>query len=52
MRRLAIMLLAATALATAMDAAQAQVKVGVAISTTGPAASLGVPQLKAPLIFS
>jgi branched-chain amino acid transport system substrate-binding protein len=44
MRRLAIMLLAATALAAAVGAAQAQVKIGVTISTTGPAASLGVPQ--------
>jgi len=44
MRRLAIMLLAATALAAALGAAQAQVKIGVTISTTGPAASLGVPQ--------
>lgn len=44
MRRLAIMLLAATGLASAMGVAQAQVKIGVTISTTGPAASLGVPQ--------
>ena len=43
MRRLAIMLLAATALASA-GGARAQVKIGVTISTTGPAASLGVPQ--------
>jgi branched-chain amino acid transport system substrate-binding protein len=41
-RHLALLLLAATALAPA--AALAQVKVGVTISTTGPAASLGVPQ--------
>ena len=44
MRRLAIMLLAATALASAGGAARAQIKIGVTISTTGPAASLGVPQ--------
>jgi len=44
MRRLAIMLLTATALASGMAAANAQVKIGVTISTTGPAASLGVPQ--------
>ena len=45
-RRLATMLLAttaATALALAAPAV-AQVKIGVTISTTGPAASLGVPQ--------
>ena len=41
-RRLALMLLAATAFAPA--GAMAQVKIGVTISTTGPAASLGVPQ--------
>ncbi len=44
MRRLAIMLLAATGFASAVGVAQAQVKIGVTISTTGPAASLGVPQ--------
>ncbi len=44
MRRLAIMLLAATALVPAGGVAQAQVKIGVTISMTGPAASLGVPQ--------
>ena len=44
MRRLAVMLLAATAWATAAASVQAQVRVGVTISTTGPAASLGVPQ--------
>jgi len=44
MRRLAIMLLAATALVSAGGVAQAQVKIGVTISMTGPAASLGVPQ--------
>jgi branched-chain amino acid transport system substrate-binding protein len=44
MRRLAIMLLAATTLASAGGNARAQVKIGVTISTTGPAASLGVPQ--------
>ncbi|MBC7802028.1 MAG: ABC transporter substrate-binding protein, partial [Gemmatimonadaceae bacterium] len=44
MRRLALMLLAATALAMADAPAQAQIKIGVTISTTGPAASLGVPQ--------
>ncbi len=43
MQRLATMLLAA-ALASAASVAQAQVKIGVTISTTGPAASLGVPQ--------
>ncbi len=43
MRRLAIMLLSAAALA-ATGAARAQVRIGVTISTTGPAASLGVPQ--------
>ncbi len=41
-RHLAMLLLAATVLAPA--AARAQVKIGVTISTTGPAASLGVPQ--------
>ena len=43
MRRFAIML-AAMAVASAPGAAQAQIKIGVTISTTGPAASLGVPQ--------
>ena len=42
MRRLATLLLAT--LATASAPALAQVKIGVTISTTGPAASLGVPQ--------
>ena len=42
-RRLAVMLLAATALCAAAPAF-AQVKIGVTISQTGPAASLGVPQ--------
>ena len=41
-RRLAILLLAATA--TAPLPALAQVKIGVTVSTTGPAASLGIPQ--------
>ena len=41
-RRLALMLIAATALCA--GAAEAQIKIGVTISTTGPAASLGVPQ--------
>jgi len=41
-RRIAFLLLAATALT--VGTAQAQVKIGVTISTTGPAASLGVPQ--------
>ena len=40
-RRFAILLLAATAMASP---AFAQVKIGVTISTTGPAASLGIPQ--------
>ena len=47
MHRLAIMLLAATALAAAEaapGAAHAQVRIGVTLSTTGPAASLGVPE--------
>lgn len=44
MRRLATMLLAATVLASVAGAVQAQIKIGVTISTTGPAASLGVPQ--------
>ncbi len=44
MRRLAIMLLAATALASAGGGVRAQIRIGVTISTTGPAASLGVPQ--------
>ena len=44
-RRIATMLLAATVLAgAAPPAARADIKVGVTISTTGPAASLGVPQ--------
>ena len=43
MRRFAVMLLAATALCAA-TVANAQVKIGVTISQTGPAASLGVPQ--------
>ena len=45
-RRFAVMLLAASALAPLAFAAPvaAQVKIGVTISTTGPAASLGVPQ--------
>jgi len=38
------MLLAATVLASVAGAVQAQIKIGVTISTTGPAASLGVPQ--------
>jgi branched-chain amino acid transport system substrate-binding protein len=41
-RRFAIILLAATAMAPA--GAQAQVKIGITISLTGPAASLGIPQ--------
>ena len=45
MRRFAILLLAVTAMAPfAAGAAHAQVKIGVTISTTGPAASLGIPQ--------
>ncbi len=44
MRRLAIMLLTASALVSIAGAAWAQIKIGVTISTTGPAASLGVPQ--------
>jgi len=44
MRRLAIMLLTGMALSSAVGSASAQVKIGVTISTTGPAASLGVPQ--------
>ena len=47
-RRLAVMLLAAAAPALAAlgsaAPASAQIKIGVTISTTGPAASLGVPQ--------
>lgn len=43
-RRLATLLLAATALGAAAWPASAQVKIGVTISTTGPAASLGTPQ--------
>ena len=44
-RRLAVTLLAAAALGFAtMSPASAQIKIGVTISTTGPAASLGVPQ--------
>jgi branched-chain amino acid transport system substrate-binding protein len=44
-RRFAILLAAAAALApTLARPAAAQIKVGVTISTTGPAASLGVPQ--------
>ncbi len=43
-RRLAVMLLAATVLSAGAGAANAQIKIGVTISTTGPAASLGVPQ--------
>jgi len=45
-RRLALLLLAATAAAPVLAAApaKAQIKIGVTISTTGPAASLGVPQ--------
>ncbi len=42
-RRFAVMLLAAAALG-ASHVAQAQIRIGVTISTTGPAASLGVPQ--------
>ena len=41
-RRLAILLLAATALAPLH--ARADIKIGVTISATGPAASLGIPQ--------
>ena len=41
-RRVAMMVLAAIGLAA--GAAQADIKIGVTISTTGPAASLGVPQ--------
>lgn len=44
MRRFAVLLLAATSLAVLAAPALAQVKIGVTISTTGPAASLGVPQ--------
>jgi len=44
MGRLAIMLLTGMALASAAGPVRAQVKIGVTISTTGPAASLGVPQ--------
>ncbi len=43
MRGFALAVVAAVAL-TAGSAAQAQVKVGISISTTGPAASLGVPE--------
>ena len=43
-RRLAALVMAATTLASA--GAMAQIKVGVTISTTGPAASLGEPQRK------
>ncbi len=44
-RQLATLLLAAAMVpAVAIAAARAQVKIGVTISTTGPAASLGVPQ--------
>lgn len=44
-RQLATLLLAAAmAPCVAIAAARAQVKIGVTISTTGPAASLGVPQ--------
>ena len=45
-RSFAILLLAATSMApvAALAPAYAQVKVGVTISTTGPAASLGIPQ--------
>lgn len=44
-RRFAFLLLAATALGTAPALpALAQIKVGVIVSTTGPAASLGVPE--------
>ncbi len=42
-RRLATLLLAATVLGAAVPAS-AQIKIGVTISTTGPAASLGTPQ--------
>ena len=42
-RRFAAMLLATVTLGAA-HAAQAQIRIGVTISTTGPAASLGVPQ--------
>jgi branched-chain amino acid transport system substrate-binding protein len=42
MRRLAVMVLAAACLSG--TTAMAQIKIGVTISTTGPAASLGVPQ--------
>ncbi len=45
-RRLLILLIAATATATTLApaTARADVKIGVTISATGPAASLGVPQ--------
>lgn len=44
-RRFAFLLLAVTALGTApAPSALAQLKVGVIVSTTGPAASLGVPE--------
>lgn len=42
-RRLATLLLTATVLGAAVPAS-AQIKIGVTISTTGPAASLGTPQ--------
>ncbi len=37
-------LIAATLAALAVPAAQAQIKVGVTLSATGPAASLGIPE--------
>ncbi len=44
-RRFAVLLAAATALLPALASpAAAQIRIGVTISTTGPAASLGVPQ--------
>ncbi|MFO1220190.1 MAG: ABC transporter substrate-binding protein [Burkholderiaceae bacterium] len=49
-RRWSIALAAATVLA-AHGAAQAQIKVGVTISTTGPAASLGIPEKNTATLF-
>jgi len=45
--RILVHALAAAALATASSLAAAQIKVGVTLSTTGPAASLGIPERNA-----
>jgi len=51
MKRLLVATIAAACSAAAMSAASAQVKVGVTVSSTGPAASLGIPEKNAVLLM-